>query len=153
MYINPDEIKFILMKVVDLFLLPRFRELGMNATGEWVEHIEINVGLNSGTIRGRQYTEQLAKGRRPGSMPPIAPLEKWVNAKFGIHGTQAKSIAFAIAKKIEKEGTSWYQKGGSDLIEIFEEPKVLEFIQNEMSGILQVRISENLIRNAQEAFS
>ena len=152
MFFNHNDVESVLQKVVDRFLIPRFKELGMMATGEWEESIEIVVGLDKGTIRGRQYSEQLAKGRKYGKRPPIAPLERWVNAKFGISGKEATSMAFAIAKKIEKEGTTWYQKGGSDLIEVLEEPKTIQFIQDELAGILKIKIEENLQRNAQNAF-
>lgn len=154
MYFTGREIEAVLLKVVDLFLIPRFRELGMNATGEWMNSLEVVANNNdSGSIRGRQYSEQLAKGRQPGKRPPIAPIEKWVTAKFGISGNQAKSMAFAISHKIANEGTTWYQKGGSDLIEVLEEPRVLEFIQNELGGILQVKLAEQIVRDSEHILS
>lgn len=153
MYLTYDEIENVLDKVLTLFLIPRFRELGMEASGEWLQNLEKVAGENSGTIRGRQYSEQLAKGREPGKLPPISALERWVTAKFGVTGPQATSMAWAVAKKIEKEGTSWYQKGGSNLLEVFEEPRTLQYIQDELSGIIKFRIAEQLQRNAQTAFS
>ena len=149
MYFEPYEIDRILSDVIERFIIPRFNSLGMNATGEWRENLEVVVSENSGTIRGRHYSEQLAKGRRPGAKPPIAPLQKWAVAKFGLSQEQAKSMAFAVANKIAKEGTTWYEKGGSDLIEVLDSRDVVEFIQNEMNGILTVRLSQNLIRNAE----
>ena len=149
-YFQPQDIERILTEVVNRFLIPRFRELGMNATGEWLDSLEVTTGENSGTIRGRDYSQQLALGRKPGKRPPIAPLEKWVNAKFGITGAQARSMAFAIATKIAKEGTTWHQKGGSDLIEVLESNEVREYIEGEMRGILQIELSERLIRQTQE---
>lgn len=152
-YFHPQDIERILTEVVNRFLIPKFKELGMNATGEWLESLEVTTGINSGTIRGRDYSQYLAKGRKPGQRPPIAPLEKWVNAKFGISGAQAKSMAFAIATKIAKEGTTWHQKGGSDLIEVLESAEVQEYITGEMRGMLQVELEQRLIRNAQEIFA
>ncbi|MDV4026520.1 hypothetical protein CMT52_19520, partial [Elizabethkingia anophelis] len=118
MWFDDKEIEDVIQKVVDNFLKPRFKELGMNASGEWLQSIEISTGNDSGTIDARAYSEQLAKGRKPGKLPPVRQLERWVNAKLGLSGNEAKSVAWAISKKIEKEGTSWYQKGGSDLIEV-----------------------------------
>lgn len=152
-FIQPQEIERILTEVVNRFLIPKFRELGMNATGEWLDSLEVTTGDNSGTIRGREYSQQLALGRKPGKKPPIAPIEKWVNAKFGITGAQARSMAFAIATKIAREGTTWHQKGGSDLIEVLESNEVREYIEGEMRAILQVELSERLIRQTQEILS
>lgn len=152
MWFEKHELEAILQKVIDNFLIPRFNELGMNASGEWLSNLEIEVGNDSGKIRGRDYSEQLAKGRRPGTAPPVRQLERWVNAKFGISRPEATSMAFAIAKKIEKEGTTWYKKGGTDLIEVLSEPRTIQFIQEQLSAILTVRVSERLQRNTQEIF-
>lgn len=148
-HFEPYEIERVLLDVVDKFLIPKFRELGMNATGEWLDSLKIEVREDGGTIRGWQYSEQLAKGREPGKRPPIAPLERWVNAKFGISGKEAKSMAFAVANKIAKEGTTWHEKGGSDLIEVLESQQVIEYLQNELGGILKIKLADNLIRNAE----
>ncbi len=150
MFFKPEEVEAILLKVIDLFLIPRFRELRMNATGEWLNTLGVEALGDSGVIKGRQYSEQLAKGRLPGKKPPIKPLQKWAMAKFGADEKRALGIAYAVAQKIEKEGTTHYKKGGTDLIEILESPKVIEFIQNELGVIAQSRITEQLIRNAEE---
>lgn len=158
MFFHQSEIEAILQKVIDNFLLPRFHSSGyagnsMRATGEWEQSLEIKLGDDSGTIRGRHYTEQLAKGRAPGKRPPISALKKWAQAKFGVGDKEATSIAFAVAKKIENEGTEYYQRGGTDLLEVFAEPATVQFIQEQLAGILRVRLEESLIRNAEEAFS
>ncbi len=153
MWFETHELERILQKVIDDFLIPRFHELKMNASGEWLNSLEIQIGDDSGKIRGRDYSKQLAKGREPGKLPPIHQLERWVNVKLGISGPEATSIAWAISKKIAKEGTSWYKKGGSDLIEVLSEPKTIQFMQEELIAIAKVRVSENLVRNAQNAFS
>ena len=152
MWFETNELETIIQKVIDNFLIPRFNELKMNASGEWLASLEIEIGNDDGKIRGRDYSEQLAQGRIPGKAPPIRHLEKWVNAKLGISGTEATSIAFAISKKIAKEGTSWYKKGGTDLIEVLSEPKTIQFMQEELIAIAQVRVAENLQRNAEQVF-
>jgi hypothetical protein len=136
----------ILNDVIRLFLIPKHKDLGMEATGEWINSLESKGNV----IRGRKYTEQLVYGRKAGKAPPIAPLENWVNAKFGITGKQATSFAFAISKKIAKEGTSWKQKGGSDLLEVLETREVLDFINSKLARYFQTEISLQIIRNLQE---
>jgi hypothetical protein len=146
MQIPDAKFEEILNEVIRLFLIPKHKELGMEATGEWINSLESKGNV----IRGRKYTEQLVYGREAGKAPPIAPLENWVNAKFGITGKQATSFAFAISKKIAKEGTSWHQKGGSDLLEVLETRQVLEFINSKLSRYFQTEISLQIIRNLQE---
>jgi|Deesub1362A_J573_1020465.scaffolds.fasta_scaffold00327_89 hypothetical protein len=38
-------------------------------------------------------------------LPPVESIEKWVRAKFGIGGKEARRIAWAIAQEIKKHGT------------------------------------------------
>lgn len=152
-YVTEEQIIIIIQKVVDNFLIPRFNELGMNATGQWLESLEVVAKDGVSAIRGRDYSEQLTKGRAPGKMPPIAPIERWVNAKLGIQGKQANSIAWGIAKKIQKEGTTWYQRGGTNLIELLSESAIIEFINKEIQQTLTVKVQEKLKREIQEIFN
>lgn len=149
MFVEPREIERILREVVNRFLIPKFSELGMNATGEWLQNLEVHAGEDSGTIRGRQYSEWLAKGAGP-HIAPVKPLQRWAMAKFGVDDQKGLSIAFAVREKIKKLGTSWYEQGGSDLIEVLESPEVRDFINSELSAILRVMLAEQLIRNASE---
>lgn len=149
-YITEPEIITIIQKVVNDVLIRRFTELGMNATGQWLESLEVVAKDSKGIIRGQDYTEYLAKGRAGGSLPPIAPLTKWVTAKFGVGGKQAVSIAWAVAKKIQREGTTHYQKGGTDLLEILSEPNTLEIINTEVQQKITVSITKELQRQINE---
>lgn len=45
-------------------------------------------------------------GRRPGKRPPLKPIEQWVRVKrLSSNPREIRSIAFAIARKIGREGT------------------------------------------------
>ena len=153
MYLTADETLTILDKVIELFILPRFEELGMRATGEWEQNISSeSTGLNSGSIMGRQYTEQLVKGLEPGHYVSIPALKAWAMAKFGLFETAATPVAFAVREKIFQRGTSWYEQGGSNLMEVLEEPRTLQYIQEEVGGKFKLKIEQALIRNAEEIF-
>jgi hypothetical protein len=53
-------------------------------------------------------------GRSPGAAPPIEPLTDWVIAKgIATEPKRARSISFAIAKKIAREGTERHQEGNN----------------------------------------
>lgn len=133
MLVVPESIiNEVLTDVVEMYLKPKFIELGMNASGQWLRSLEVRTSLNRGEIWGMDYTQYLVNGRRPGNRPPIAPLVEWVNNKFGYVGQQATSTAFAIANKIAKEGTEYYPDG-TDLLEVLNSREVTEFI-NERIG-------------------
>lgn len=141
-----DEIASVMDEVVEKFLIPRFNELNMNASGDWLRSLGSEAEPNKGIIKGLDYTEYLTKGRKPGGKPPISALEKWVQEKMGISGQKGKSVAFAIANKISKKGTSWYEKGGSNLLEVLEEKQTLDFVYMKLGALATPRIAEQLLR-------
>ncbi|WBV60227.1 hypothetical protein PFY12_14460 [Chryseobacterium camelliae] len=122
----------------------KHKELGMQATGEWLKALDYKIEGNIGYLVGLDYTEYLVKGREPGKRPPIKPIEKWVKAKFGISGGRGRSVAFAVANKIKEQGTTWKQKGGSDLLEILNSNEVTNKI-NEIVGEVFTITSKQLI--------
>lgn len=136
-------------------LVRKFQELGMPATGQWVRELEQREYVNRGEIWGMPYTEQLVQGRAPGKRPPIAPLELWVQAKFGLSGQQATGAAFAIANKIAESGTTWYQKGGSDLLEVLETDEAINAFYGVITDYLlaevRVTITEDMKRGLELA--
>lgn len=149
---NPpkDLIEQTLQEVVDKFLIPRFMMLGMKATGQWLQSLEVVAMENKGVIKGEKYTEQLVFGRRPGALPPVSAIEKWVNAKLGIYGEEATSMAWAISKKIAAEGTIWYKKGGSNLLEVLEEPATVNYIYQKIGGWYRLQVANELRRYAKQ---
>lgn len=138
-----------LNKAIDV-LIEKHRDLGMETTGQWIRSLEGITGHNSGVIRGAKYTKQLVFGREPGKRPPISPIEDWVKVKFGLSGREATSAAFAVANKIASEGTTWYQQGGSDLLEVLEDPEVVGTFFNQIGAYLTVSIVEELTRDLKE---
>lgn len=149
-----DVVKITMDWVVDTILIPHFNELGyqggtLNATGEWIENLNTRAEGVTGIINGRQYTEQLVWGRRPGLRPPIAPLERWAQIKLGLSGQEALGAAFAIANKIAKEGTEIYKDGGTDLLEILEAPETISRINEFLANQLQTKVQLFLEREIQ----
>lgn len=150
MYNIPESVIIDALNKANDALIQKYDELGMRATGEWAEGLEARTHTNGGEIWGMPYTEQLVFGREPGKRPPIAPLEKWVSAKFGMSGRQATSMAFAVANKIAKEGTTWYQQGGSDLLEVLDDPSVVDTFYHEIGSYLTVQVTDELTRSLKE---
>ncbi len=59
------------------------------------------IGLVVGSA---PHTLPIEMGTRP-HFVPIQPLQDWVEYKLGLEGAEAKSVAFAISRKIAKHGT------------------------------------------------
>ena len=136
--IEQEEIERVISEVITLFLIPKFRELGMPATGEWEE----NVHARGNEIWGRAYTEQLVNGRESGSMPPVEAIQRWALAKFGNGDI---NVAWAIATKIKNEGTSWYPNG-SDLLEVLESQEVADYITSQLRNIVILQVTTQFQR-------
>lgn len=60
-----------------------------------------------------KYFTVLEDGRKPGKQPPTSVIEKWLDEKpVALRDISKKSLAFLIARKIGKEGSLLYKKGG-----------------------------------------
>lgn len=66
-----------------------------------------------------EYGEVVEMGRRPNqAMPPIGPIMLWAQRKLGLDAKEAKSAAFAIARKIARsgfEGAHMFAEGLNEL--------------------------------------
>lgn len=66
----------------------------------------IGVGQSAGADR---YAAPVETGARP-HLPPVEALIPWVRRKFGVSDEKkATSLAWAVAKSIEKKGTSGHE--------------------------------------------
>lgn len=109
-------------------LIAKHRELGMEASGRWINSLEVVQERLSVKILGAHYTYQLVNGRKPGKMPPVEMIKNWVQDKGIARGKEATGLAWAISKKIAKEGTKYYRQGGTNLIEDVITPKRIQNI-------------------------
>jgi hypothetical protein len=137
-YLEPKEIQQVMEEVIDRYLIPSFLALGMNASGEWREHLE---GTPDGRIRGRDYTIQLVNGRRPGTYAPIEPLKQWAMIKLGLDEKQATGMAFAMSKKFKEEGSKYYREGGTTLLDILESQDVIQYITSRFQFFITQQIT------------
>lgn len=112
-------------------LIDKHNELGMKASGNWEQSLSVEIDSSRGVITGEPYTDQLISGREPGKFPPIALIEDWIKAK-GITPDESditiSSLAFLIARKIANEGTEYFKKGGTDLVDAVITPKRIDKI-------------------------
>jgi hypothetical protein len=120
---------------------------GQNATGETANSLRIEIkqeGLKyKFSLYGRAFFNTVQTGRRPTpnkkpSREMINRITAWVNAR-GIDIT----AVWAIATKIQQEGTKLWQSGGrSDIID----PAIDAFVNNTTNKILENEAEEFKIR-------
>lgn len=138
------------LRVIDL-LIERYDQLGMRASGNWADGLSFNLEGNILYITGFKYTEQLVYGRKPGKRPPMEPLKQWFQVKYGMSEQAAKGYAFGLQKKISEEGTSWFQKGGTNLLEVLVSQEAINVFYNDVGdyvreqATLEIRKSFNLL--------
>ena len=140
--VEDSEIEKIIDGVIRLFLIPKFRELGMQASGEW----EANVQARKNEIWGRDYTEYLALGRPPNNDQDEDAIRRWVGwagstilAKWVVD--KGLNInPYAVAYKIAREGTSYYPEG-TDLLEVLESREVAEYIMDQLRDLVVLSIT------------
>lgn len=130
-------------------LIDSHNRLGMKATGDWIESLEYSVDGTTSKITGNKYTKQLVKGLPPGTRPEIDSLQRWAQAKFGVGEKEAMGIAFAVADKIAERGTSWYEQGGSDLLEAVFTDENLERVRDGVAYVVTLTLSNELVRQLQ----
>lgn len=133
-------------------LIRKHIELGMKASGQWEEELEVvviqtNAGI-SGALKGEDYTVQLSEGRAPGKFPPLEDIEAWVESK-GLaaidNEISTSSLAYLIARKIAREGTEYYKQGGTDLIESVVTPERIQSIIDKVREVNVGVFVENLL--------
>lgn len=101
-------------------LIAQYDALGMRASGEWADALEVQQSGTNVKLLGLKYSEQLEYGRRAGKAPPRKVIEQWIVDK-GLAGRirgniSISSLAFLIARKIAREGWNRKEFGGVELI-------------------------------------
>ncbi len=113
-----------------------FDDKRLNDTGEGKNSISYQVAGNTLIIEGLARVLFLEFGRKAGQMPPIEPIQEWAERKLGVSSDESKGIAFAIAKKIAKEGTNIFTDRAKGL--------QIELTIDMMNNILLEEITKSL---------
>lgn len=133
-------------------LISKHLELGMKASGKWIDSLEVIEQEITVKLIGEKYTDQLVYGRKGGTRPPIQAIENWIVNKGFSYNIPLRSLAWAIAKKIEKDGTRYYQQGGTDLVSSVITPERINKIITLVGEELTVYILPIFVNRYREAW-
>lgn len=143
-----SDLENIFRDVVEMFLIPRFISLGMRATSEWEANVYSRVEMQkdsaTGVFSGRDYSEQLQHGAPPGTIVDIPSLRRWAMAKFGYGFEEATNVAYAVRNSIADKGTTWYQQGGSNLLDVLSEEETLRFIRQRVGEFVLANVTAEI---------
>lgn len=121
-------------------LITAYDAKGMRASGKFAESLEVKVDGLKAQLWGESYAQQLETGRRPdgvGKGPkwetPHEDIVQWIKDKGIVNKIQGEisisSLAYAILRKIVKEGYKREQFGGVELIsEVITEQRIQKII-------------------------
>lgn len=126
-------------------------ELGMKASGQWLDSLEVEASETNARIYGEDYTEYLVNGREPGKFPPIDAIKQWIDDKGIVSDIPVSSLAFLIARKIANEGTEYYKQGGTDLIDAVITPERTQGIIDRIGSAMTLRLVDMIDRKFKEA--
>jgi len=139
-------------------LIAEYDAKGMRASGNWANSLEV-VQENPFNVKiiGLDYSQQLESGRSSGTMPPVSVIEQWIKDKNifeqASNELAVSALAWAIAKKIQREGWDREGYGGVDLISDVVTPKRIQDIIDKVGAELAVTHSELFIENIKESFA
>ena len=157
MHLSDEVILNVVQGVIDDILKPKFIELGMNASGTWLNSLEARVNGNTGEIWGMDYTYYLANGRGENEDQDDASIHwwaKWATATFIGQWVADKGIdkrlTFPIAYSIAKNGTKSYPNG-TDLLEVLNSDEVSEYIKDRIGRFLIRSIQVDILKRTKEA--
>lgn len=130
------------------------RKNGQTASGRSERSLNVQEEGDSIVLYGRRAFDTLERGTPPlgdriQTLPFAHILHRWAMDK-GISFSDDKerwSFAFALAKKIKREGSALYRDGGRADVYSNEIPKTLERINQSLSATLAMRVMEGIELN------
>lgn len=161
-----------------LRIIQNMQNAGAVATGNTIRSLQVVTEGDGVALKSMQRMPfgVLETGRKPGNVPgmkngvPVgfaAIIYRWMKAK-GIHATDVKkpknpwkmtaydaqekadrSLSFAIATSIMRNGTLLFQNGGRDTIYSREIPKTVERIKEQLTRLVSAEVVEQIKLNLQ----
>lgn len=146
------------LEVLRKAIIEHHLSAGQKASGRTMQSLRVEANEDEGTLYGRAAFGVLETGRKGGKVPMgfQSIIRQWMNDK-GIKAAPIPyktnrphkytpeergemSLSYLIARKIKREGTSLFRKGGRDDIYSQEIPLAIRRIESRMLEMLEVRI-------------
>ena len=138
----------------------RVTEFGpMNNTGEAAASLRWKIEDGNlviySTMPGFNYIMTLETGRKPGRMPPVEPIQRWMQQR-GINprDISQESLAFLIARRQHREGSKVYReytaKGKTTGI-LFDITKNDKYLKDNVITPIVNKLTERFIEQMQTA--
>ena len=141
-----EELGALRQRIIDNHL-----KAGQKASGRTIASLRIEVDNDGGTLFGRKAFGTLETGRKGGRVPKgfYHIILQWVKDKK-IQVEKPKTFAYFVARKIAKEGTSLYRRGGRDDIYSNEIPKTTESVLKRITELLSADVESIHINSNKE---
>lgn len=124
---------------------------GTNASGDTSKSLKRESGKESVKVTGKAFIFVVETGRKPGKMPPVNELVKWLESGKASFTGKIESVAWAISKTIAKHGSSLFRKGGrEDIITPALDDKRIDQLTSDIADIelgKTVKVIEDGIKN------
>jgi len=120
----------------------------VNSSGNLADSFEIKMTSTGFQILANHYIYYLLYGRKNGKAPPISAIRSWIEEKGIQSELPIDSLAFLIARKIAKKGTTIYQTyGGSNsgLLEDAMGEDDIDGLVDELGDSVQMLISSQIM--------
>lgn len=129
-----------------------YERLGMRATGDFKEGLEVQVAPETGKLLGLPYALQLDEGRKPtssgGDGKLLKKIKKWIVDKGIVNNIKGdisvSSLAFLITRKIHREGWKREGHGGVNLISNVVTDKRMQDIINKIGNAMTLSFVSKL---------
>ena len=141
-----EELMSLRQRIIDNHL-----RAGQKASGRTIQSLRVEATEDEGILFGRKAFGTLETGRRGGRVPAgfYHIILQWVKDK-GIQVEKPKTFAYFVARKIAREGTSLYRRGGREDIYSSEIPKTVESIGKRIMGLLTMEVDNININSKKE---
>lgn len=153
------EIVKVMQGVIDNYLKPKFIELGMSATGDWLNALEARASLNKGEIWGNDYTYWLNFGRGPNkdqSQQALRAWAYWYSENVIKPWANAKGLVFdnyfGVAYNIAVNGTKKHPER-INFLDVLSSQEVMDYINQEIGKYIVNELRLNIVKLARQTLN